>query len=193
MEYDMIEESLRKICAFWGRGKDVRPADWYSTKIALPPINEDLARIREWLAGLCDKDWKIHVGSGWGAVSEILYITMLPPEQTSSDGLYVAICFGKAGNGLVSGSAVSCTSHGTNPLLNDIPTEQRAKDGGHVPTINVDGRKPNVRYNNHFINPQEMLVDEIDIARLTEHLRTSIWICKAGLAYIRSVAANREC
>jgi len=193
MEYNTIKESLLKICAFWGRGKDERPADWYSTRVALRPINEDLVRIREWLTGLCDKDWKIHIGSGWGAVSEILYITMLPPKQKSSDGLYVAICFGKAGNGLVSGCAVSCTSHGTNVRLADIPTEQRMRDGGYAPTINVDGRKPNARYNNHFVNPQEMSVNEIDIARLIEHLRISIWICKAGIAYIKSVSTDSEC
>ena len=80
---------------------------------------------------LFPQEWtSVHsVGKGRGAA--VVWIDFLPPGQTAQDGIYVSLCFGKTGNGLVAGGSISNTSK---EKYKHIATVQRPN-----PLIDVDG------------------------------------------------------
>ena len=61
-------------------------------------------------AHIFPEDWTAKYSIGKGNLASVMWVVFLPPGQTTQDGIYVSICFGKAGNGLVAGCAISNTS-----------------------------------------------------------------------------------
>lgn len=116
---------------------------------------------------LFPNDWTCKYSVGQGRGAEVVWIVFLPPGQKVSDGIYVALCFGKAGNGLVMGCAVS--------------KENKAKYA-HVPTCNRTNLEIDVvKYNDVFVNPMDVTSDNLNEELIKKHLKESIDKCKECL------------
>lgn len=120
------------------------------------------------------------VGKGRGAA--VVWIDFLPPGQAANDGIYVSLCFGKNGTGLVAGCSISNTSK---DKYKHIVTVQRPN-----PLIDVDGNGPGRKYNNGYINPLEVFAGNVNEELLLTHLRESIQKCKECLKGTNSSETN---
>ena len=165
-----VKNNLINVCRFCERHQAV------VLKMTSPEAMDCKAKLellKDELSGCFPRDWDIQYSSGNGNFPKVPYISFLPPGQKTSNGLYVVICFGKTGNGLVAGCAVSKTNKKTNSFLSSVQTVNR----GHHPVIDVNGTRPTAKYNNCFVNPLEVLVDSIDEDALVSHLRQSASEC----------------
>ena len=178
----MLKNDLIDICSFWA---EEHPAG--KSVAVLSPVEHAFKSVGQWLAGLVDPTWRIKIGMGQGRVASVPYVVALPPGQKTSNGLYVVICFGKAGNGFVVGAAISVSSVGKNPLLAQIKTIHRAN-----PVIDVNGHAQSCQYNDSFVNPLEIGVASIDEHGLQRHVEESINICKSNLAMGKNGAGVGE-
>ncbi len=79
-----------------------------------------------------------------------------------------AICFGRKGDGFVHGLMLPATINFTQ-LTPQIRTE-------NVNYINIDGTKRELKYNNRFINPIEVLPTEINDQKIFNHIQKSLEI-----------------
>ena len=120
------------------------------------------------------EDWMHKHSIGKGNLASVMWVVFLPPGQTTQDGIYVSICFGKQGNGLVTGCAISNTSQ---KKYKDVPTVKRSN-----PEIDVDGTRPGTHYNNGYVNPLEVKVGGLDEGALVAHLKNSISLCETCIA-----------
>ena len=118
-------------------------------------------------------DWTHKHSIGKGNLASVMWVVFLPPGQTTQDGIYVSFCFGKAGNGLVTGCAISNTSQ---KKYSYIPTVERQN-----PTIDVDGTRPGTHYNNGYVNPLEVYAGKVDEVKLQKHIIESIGKCQECL------------
>ena len=114
-------------------------------------------------------DWTHKHSIGKGNLASVMWIVFLPPGQTTQDGIYVSFCFGKAGNGLVTGCAISNTSK---KKYSYVPTVERKN-----PLIDVDGTRPGTHYNDGFVNPLEVFAGKVDEEGLLNHIRESVEKC----------------
>ena len=106
---------------------------------------------------------------GQGKLAYVVWIGFFPPEQKAQDGIYVSFCFGKTGNGLVTGCAVSNTSQ---KKYSFIPTVKR-----NNPVIDVDGKRRGTHYNNTFVNPLEVWAGNVEEEKLFCHIKDSVEKC----------------
>ena len=60
--------------------------------------------------GVIPSEWDHKSSIGKGNLASVVWVVFLPPGQTAQDGIYISCCFGKSGNGLVAGCAISNTS-----------------------------------------------------------------------------------
>lgn len=118
-------------------------------------------------------DWEHRHSIGKGNLASVMWIVFLPPGQTTQDGIYVSFCFGKAGNGLVAGCAISNTSK---KKYSYVPTVKRPD-----PKIDVDGTRPGTHYNDGFVNPLEVFAGSVDEEKLLQHIKESIDKCEESL------------
>lgn len=116
------------------------------------------------------EDWTHKHSIGKGNLASVMWVVFLPPGQTTQDGIYVSFCFGKSGNGLVSGCTISNT---TKKKYNFVPTVKRKQ-----PVVDVDGTRPGTHYNDGYVNPKEFLVGSLDEDLLVQHIRESVLKCK---------------
>ncbi len=171
-----IKESFDWICDFC---KDYHK---YATKGSGIPQNhpivltaiEKLREIGEWIK-LHRIDFAIEYPEGQGVFPVVPYVCALPPNQKVSNGIYVGLCFGRDGSGAVLG----CAQSTTNPK--GLLTVKR-KERGKKPIIDVDGRRPETKYNNSFVNPLEILKHEFDEEVFKKHLLSSIEIAEHYLS-----------
>ena len=138
-------------------------------------VEKKLAELESELAALnlFPSDWAHKHSIGKGNLASVMWVVFLPPGQTTQDGIYVSFCFGKAGNGLVTGCAISNTSQ---KKYSYIPTVKRPD-----PTIDVDGTRPGTHYNNGYVNPLEVYAGKVDEAKLRKHIIESIGKCQECL------------
>lgn len=178
----MLKKNLKVICDFWANQK---PAG-KSTKI-LEPVVQAFESVKQWLAGLVGTTWTVKIGIGKGRAACVPYVVALPPGQEPQKGLYIAICFGRAGNGFVAGTAISVSSANTNPQLEKIETVHRDN-----PIVDVKGSRSNTDYNDAFLNPLEVFADGIDENTLSAHIKDSVKICKEMLKDMGQVAIQED-
>ncbi len=115
-------------------------------------------------------DLHFEISRGSGIYPFVPHVCILPPEQKVSDGIYVAICFDKQGRGAL----VGCAESSTHPR----PDFHKMKRTTNTPlSIDVDGGKPQTRYNDAFANPLEIGRDEFDVGKLVAHMRASLDLC----------------
>lgn len=138
-------------------------------------LEQKLSELEEALAESIQfpHDWTHKHSIGKGNLASVMWIVFLPPGQTTQDGIYVSLCFGKSGNGLVTGCAISNTSK---KKYSYVPTVERKN-----PLIDVDGTRPGTHYNDGFVNPLEVLASGADEAKLIQHIKESIDKCKECL------------
>ena len=134
-------------------------------------LEEQISKLEQALAtvNVFPADWTHKHSIGKGNLASVMWIVFLPPGQTTQDGIYVSFCFGKAGNGLVTGCAISNTSKEKYAY---VPTIER-KD----PLIDVDGTRPGTHYNDGFVNPLEVFAGKVDEGSLLNHIRESVKKC----------------
>lgn len=124
---------------------------------------------------------RVKLGIGAGRLTRVPYMCLLPPGQEVSDGVYVAMCFGRDGSGAVIGCAESVSSP-----REDFKRVSRSR----APfAVDVNGTTPQTQYNDAFANPMEMLRRGFDIEKLERHIRESITLC---FEYLQIAAATPE-
>lgn len=123
--------------------------------------------------GVIPSEWDHKSSIGKGNLASVVWVVFLPPGQTAQDGIYISCCFGKSGNGLVAGCAISNTSKAK---YHYVPTVERK-----TPVVDVDGTRPGTHYNNGYVNPQEFLVSGFDEDVFLKHLKDSVAKCKECL------------
>lgn len=149
-------------------------------------IEQDLQALEANLVSmsLFPKEWTSDHSVGQGRGAAIVWIDFLPPGQTAHDGIYVCLCFGKSGNGLVAGCSISNISK---DKYKHVATVQRQS-----PMIDVDGNSPGTKYNNGFVDPLEVFAGQVDEELLLRHLRESIQKCKEYLKETNASVTNEK-
>ena len=138
---------------------------------AVKGFEEELAA-----AHIFPEDWTAKYSIGKGNLASVMWVVFLPPGQTTQDGIYVSICFGKAGNGLVAGCAISNTSQKKySPFVKTV-------DRGQSPVVDVDGTRRGTHYNNGYVNPLEVIAGAVDENAFLKHLKDSVPICLKAIA-----------
>lgn len=127
-------------------------------------------------AHIFPEDWTAKYSIGKGNLASVMWVVFLPPGQTTQDGIYVSICFGKNGNGLVAGCAISNTSQKKySPFVKTV-------DRGASPIVDVDGTRRGTHYNNGYVNPLEIMAGAVDETAFLKHLKASVPICLKAIA-----------
>lgn len=106
------------------------------------------------------------ISKGISNMPTILWVAVVPKGYEVSNCVSVTICFGKDGEGIVAGLMESSFL----PSARGIPVDRR-KLGVKV---DVDGKKPGMRYNNRFLMPLELVEAEISDDKLISHLQKSL-------------------
>lgn len=168
-----ISETFENICAL------IREKTQIGFGISSPQaktLDQQLHGFKDVLVetGAIPTDWSSNYSIGKGNLASVMWVVFLPPNQTTQDGIYVSLCFGKTGNGLVAGCTISNTSK---KKYGFVPTVSRKN-----PVVDVDGTRPGTHYNNGYVNPKEFLSGSFDANLLLEQLKESVEVCNKTLA-----------
>jgi hypothetical protein len=143
-----------------------------TNSLELRGVQEALQEFKAWierkLPELSSKLLTCKISKGSSRFPKVPWISVLPPGQKVSQGVYFVICFGREGAGAVSG-CISSVTHGT-----ALATVNRSVNG--IPEIDVDGGRPTTKYNNAFANPLEIRPETFDENILLDHIRESLLI-----------------
>ena len=130
------------------------------------------------------EDWIAKYSIGKGNLASVMWVVFLPPGQTTQDGIYVSICFGKDGNGLVAGCAISNTSQKKySPFVKTV-------NRGASPIVDVDGTRRGTHYNNGYVNPLEVMAGAVDEEAFLKHLKESVPICLKAITDFNKTAGG---
>lgn len=170
-----IETSLSKVFNFIQQknklGFGISSPQAKKLEDAVKGLKEELT-----VAHVFPADWTAKYSIGKGNLASVMWVVFLPPGQTTQDGIYVSICFGKAGNGLVAGCAISNTSQKKySPFVKTV-------DRGQSPVVDVDGTRRGTHYNNGYVNPLEVIAGAVDENTFLKHLKDSVPICLKAIA-----------
>ena len=108
---------------------------------------------------------------GMAYMPHIVWIAFLPVGEKVSRHMSVAICFGKTGEGAVCGLM---ESRGIRQSITQTFKRSKQKDN----KINIDGGKTKNNYTDSFVNPIEILREELNSDTLVQHISSSIKILK---------------
>lgn len=112
-------------------------------------------------------DLSSYVSKGQSTLPRVLWVAFVPRGHRVSTHASIAICFGRRGEGVVLGLMEPAEMS-----LRLAPLVKRTDKG--TPKVDVDGPNPSTRYNNRFINPKEMLVEEFDEGAFLQHIKDSV-------------------
>ncbi|MEW7985373.1 MAG: hypothetical protein AB2797_02695 [Candidatus Thiodiazotropha sp.] len=110
-----------------------------------------------------------YVSKGQSTLPRVLWVAFLPRGHRVSTHASIAVCFGRRGEGVVLGLMEPAEMS-----LRLAPLIKRTENG--TPRVDVDGPNRSTRYNNRFINPKEMLVEEIDEVAFFQHIKYSVYL-----------------
>ena len=176
MEFGALIEGFEAICHFQTERQAIKK------KLGIAKLQPDTPGVKECLdhqEHLCkfllhvifpvyfDNKYTCKVGKGSGAYLNVPYFTLLPPDQKTNDGVYVAVCFGTEGAGAVAGFAQSdSVDHELKTVTREPPMLR----------INVDGGSEGTKYNNSFQNPLEFLRPDFphEFFAFLEHIEESL-------------------
>jgi hypothetical protein len=167
-----LDEAFRKICNFCAE-YNASAQGWTTTDSKCIEVVQHLTALAKWLeaefANYRGVKMRVSVARGAGDYPRIPWVAVLPPDQEVNKGVYVALCFGREGNGLVAGFAESATA----PV--GLQTIDRRST---VPfRIDVDGSTSKTKYNNVFENPMEVDRNAFKADILSDHIRKSLDRC----------------
>lgn len=172
----MIQQ-INELLSFRQKNPGIRGSGISVTDSRIKPVVKDLETIKDYLENkLAEKkqDLKVEVSKGQANFPSILHVSILPPHQKVSDGIYVVMCFDILGRGIL----VGCAESITNPKgLNTVVRKTR----GSKLNIDVDGLRPTTKYNNVFENPREFYAGSIDEEQLLDHIYLSLNIALYNL------------
>ena len=168
-----IAESFNKVCELVQQKNQVgfgfTSPQAKELETALDSFEEGIVN-----AGVIPEDWTHKSSIGKGNLASVMWVVFLPPGQTTQDGIYISLCFGRMGNGLVTGCAISNTSK---RKYGYVPTVERKN-----PVIDVDGTRQGTHYNNGFVNPLEVGYNTLEEGGFLAHLQKSVEVCNQCLS-----------
>ena len=106
---------------------------------------------------------------GKGRITRVPYVCALPPGQKVINGQYIAMCFGRRGEGAVLGFASSTSAVGTVGL---VKRNREASD-----FIDVDSDRSRTKFNDTFFNPLEIHRGQFNEKECIAHLVDSVKRC----------------
>lgn len=134
-------------------------------------LNSCITTVREQLAPAIERArWlEPQISRGAGKLPSVFWMSLVPKGRSVSNSLSVSICVGRHGEGIVAGvmNSVSvprplrCVPRTNNALL-----------------VDVDGSKPETRYNNRFLNPLEIPTHNLKHYDLIPHLSDSLLLLR---------------
>lgn len=168
----MIEKEFNELCSFRQDHPPIKGEAISTNSELVKPVFANLTALKNKLEDRFKNykgvELKFEYSKGASNFPNILHVSILPPEQKVSNGIYVVICFDKLGRGAVAG----CAESKTHPRGLDVIV--RKKSNKDELLIDVDGGKENTKYNNTFANPKEFFYNLIDDKELFDHLETSL-------------------
>lgn len=149
-------------------------------------IRAKLSELGEMMRKKCciPQGWKTCVSKGNGYYPKVSWVAFLPPAQKVTDGVYVGVCFGRDGNGVVVGCMASNSQKEKYSSL-----EFFDRTGS---PINVNGQHEGTKYNEMFVNPVDYLVSDISENAVVEHVNESIDVCERILAGVVNEAGDTK-
>lgn len=165
----MIKDEFNNICKFRELNPAIKGNGLKANDPALLPVKKNLEKLRDIIKEEIQEykgfNYDFVISKGVGYFPSILHISILPKEQKVSNGIYVVLCFDKLGKGALVGCAESMTNpRGLNTMIRTINNK----------SIDVDGERPNTKYNHSFENPKEFFRDSIDKTELINHIKDSL-------------------
>lgn len=166
-------ELLNSVCEFRqqfpGKGSELLKTN----DLRLNSIKETLFNIEIWLTDQFQNyrgiEWGFAHSQGAGYFPAILHVSILPPGQKVSDGIYVALCFDIEGRGFLAG----CIESKTNPK--GLKTVNRSK--ASPLRIDVNGQRGTTKYNDCFVNPREFYYNQFILLDIVNHIEESLELC----------------
>ena len=139
-------------------------------------IRAKLSELGEMMRKKCriPQGWKTCISKGNGYYPKVSWVAFLPPAQKVTDGVYVGVCFGRDGNGVVVGCMAS------NSQKEKYSTLEFCDRTGSP--INVNGQHEGTKYNEMFVNPVDYLIPNVNENVVVEHVDESIAVCERILA-----------
>jgi len=170
------EAEFNTICEFLKDYKN-KKEDEVRGKLEHLRAQEALKSLKSWIEEFASRKHgallSVKDGFGSGRVIRTPYICLLPPKQTVGKGVYVSVCFGRNGDGAVSGFARS-----TNTKTKEQPVIRNTGEPGF---IDVDGSRESTKFNNTFFNPKSFYSGKLKTEELKTHILDSIPKCLAIL------------
>lgn len=166
------ESDFKTVCSFLKEYKNKKEDEVRGRPEHLK-AQESLKNLKTWIEEITAKKHgallAVKDGFGSGRVIRTPYICLLPPKQTVGKGVYVSVCFGRNGDGAVSGCARS-----TNTKTKEQPIVRLPSDAGF---IDVDGSRDSTKFNNTFFNPKSFYAERVNCEELKTHILESIPKC----------------
>lgn len=171
-EFNEICDFRKKNPGIRGSGLSVHNENLNDVKKALLSLRNELEKKYENYKGI---NYTFDHSKGQGYFPSILHVSILPPKQKVSKGIYVVICFDILGRGAL----VGCIESKTNPQgLNTLKrTNKELK-------IDVDGLRETTKYNDVFENPKEFFYRLEDETELDNHIKKSLNLALYNLKLI---------
>lgn len=176
----MVEE-FNRLCLFRQFNPGIRGSGLSVNDPILIPVVNDLLSIKNTLqtyfANYKGFNFSVEISKGQANFPSVFHISILPPSQKVSNGIYVVMCFDIKGRGAVVGCAESITHS------KGLRTVKRKKSKGKL-NIDVDGLRTTTKYNNTFQNPIEFFYGLESDSGLLSHIEHSIDIALIELNLI---------
>lgn len=166
-------QAFKSICEFRQQNPGTRGNAIYSNDTKLTGVKKHLVEIENWLkehfGNFKNVDLNFEHSKGITYFPSVLHVSILPPAQKVSRGIYVVICFDLLGRGAL----VGCAESKTNPQ--GLNTLNRTKNK-HL-DIDVNGLRNTTKYNDTFENPKEFFYENFNIEEFEIHIKNSLELC----------------
>lgn len=110
------------------------------------------------------------ISKGQSNIPKIIWVSLVPRGRSVSESASVTMCFGTSGEGSVAGIMDAVTY----PQGLFKPTKRLIPGDDINLGVNIDGAKPNSKYNNKFFNPLEFLERDFDAFACMKHINDSV-------------------
>lgn len=167
---EQLSKAVRRLCTFC---KDYAASGvaWKRNDPKCTPAHESLQLIAKWFkykfGSFKGIQFRESISGGATNFPKVPWVSLLPPGQETSDGVYIAMCFGREGNGVVAGLGESSSKpKGLTTVKRKPPLK-----------INVNGGGPKTHYNDCFANPKDFEATSFDADEFTKHVMSSIEEC----------------
>ena len=130
----------------------------------LQPLYISIKELSESIKIVCRQlgvNWTVKFSLGHGRATPDQYISVLPPGQAVSDGIYFCICFDRTGTGCVMGAMTSISNKQVSKELLVQRGEMTSKNKSSAWFLYPPNQVNIFDKNNGFYNPTELLYSQI--------------------------------